>query len=158
MPAKAQTSLRALENPSQNLANSTPSVHFSLHFTLRSPLSFPVTFHALLLPTFPILLVFARRFTPVSSVTLTLLWTPPSLQRPLQFPLHASSLSASLTNSLCNALSTPLSSLYSTLHCFSTSLSTSFHCTFPSHLSLPLHISTTGSHATKTRPGTSMAN
>ena len=90
-----------------------------VHFSLRS-----IFLSNLLLPTFPILPVFAPRFTPMSSLTLTLLWTPPSLQRSLQFPLHSYSRSASLTTPLCNAISTPLSSLYSTLHCFYTSLST----------------------------------
>ena len=123
MPAKRLT---GLENPSQNLANSTP-----VSTSLCTPLSFPVTFHALLLPTFHIL---CSTLPPLSSQLSSLLWTSPSLRTPLQFPLHCYSVSASLTTPLSNALSTPLASLQSTLHLISTSLSTSFHRTFPSHL------------------------
>ena len=110
MPAKRLT---GPENLSQNLANSTP-----VSTSLCTPLSFPVTFHALLLPTFHIL---CSTLPPLSSQLSTLLWTSPSLRRPLQFPLHCYSVSASLTTPLSTALSTPLASLHSTLHLISTS-------------------------------------
>ena len=124
MPAKS-TSL--VKRPGKQFAKPRQldsSFHFSLHFTLQP--TFP---SSPLLPTFPIVLVFAPRFTPLSSRTLTLLWntldstlTPETtpVSTPLFFTFcitHHSTLQCALHSTLQSILHPPRL-FHLTLHLF----------------------------------------
>ena len=128
MPAK---STRLVKRPGRSFAelrNSTPLV-LALHFALHLPFQLSP-------PHFPHSPSLCSRFRSTvqsnSDLTLDSTLTPETtpIPTPLLFTFcktHHSTLQCTLHSTLQSIL------------CFSISLSTSFHCTFPAHMSLPLH-------------------
>ena len=172
MQAKSTSLVKGPGRPFVEPRQLDSSVHFSLHLTLHS-----TCLSSSLLPTCPILPVFAPCCTDLSSLTLTLLWIPPSrdhssFHSTLIHFLHPSPLHSAMHSPLHSPVYTPPSTAFPP-HSPPLSTALSPH-TCPFH-SISFHngagsvvpafsgeshcpVPTTGSHATKTRPDTSMAN